>query len=106
MSAVSRTLDVNIPHQLGRAEARRRIAEGFARLDPAALGFQQITVDNQWHGDTLDLSLSAFGQQIRGTATVGEENVRVQVVLPWLLARLADKLRPQVKAQTERLLGK
>ena len=50
---------VNIPHELGRAEARRRIDEGAGRLTSqiGAVG----EMKQEWRGDVLHFSLVAIG---------------------------------------------
>jgi hypothetical protein len=102
---MAQTMDVRIPHRLGKAEAKQRLALGLAKIDPAALGLQQVRLTNQWDGDTLDLELGAFGQVARAVATVDEEEVRLSITLPWLLARIAETLRPKVKQQVQKLLA-
>ena len=60
---MSKPVVVNIPHELGRAEARRRIDEGVGRLTSqiGAVGELQ----KAWEGDTLAFSLQAIGQKRR-----------------------------------------
>lgn len=81
-------LVVTIPHRLGKQEALARIKGGLGRAEQEfawALRFDE----QRWEGDTLHVRLSAMAQHAQGSITVGEENVRVEVTLPWLLARFA-----------------
>ena len=102
-------LNVSVPHKLGRAEARRRVASGLGRASGSPL---PITIREKWQDgaedDRLDFTAEALGQTLAGWAVVGEERVELNVKLPWLLAKLAAKLRPQLeqlgagRAQTPR----
>lgn len=81
-------LVVTIPHRLGKQEALHRIKSGLGRAEGEfawALRFDE----QRWEGDTLHFRISAVGQRAVGSIAVGEENVRVEVMLPWLLARFA-----------------
>ena len=81
-------LIVTIPHRLGKQEALHRIKSGFGRAESEfawALHFDE----RRWDGDTLHFRISAVGQHATGSIAVGEESVRVEVMLPWLLARFA-----------------
>ena len=51
-----------------------------------------IAVQEQaWMGDNLQFRLSALGQVASGTIDVGDDHVRLEVTLPWLLAQLAER---------------
>ncbi len=81
-------LVVVIPHKLGQAEATRRLKEGIgrARTEFARL----LTIDNEkWDDNRLSFSARALGQSAAGTIDVGEASVRLEVTLPWLLAKFA-----------------
>jgi hypothetical protein len=52
-------ITVSIPHQLGRAEARRRIEAGFAKIIhqlPGSAG----TCSERWDGDRLTFGVAAI----------------------------------------------
>lgn len=81
-------LVVTIPHRLGKQEALHRIKSGLGRAEGEfawALRFDE----QRWEEDTLHFRISAMAQHASGSIAVGEENVRVEVMLPWLLARFA-----------------
>jgi putative polyhydroxyalkanoate system protein len=94
----------SIPHQLGRAEARRRIEQ---QLDVATQQFSGMVqrLDHRWEGDTLHFTLVAMGQSVSGLCFVEEEVVRLEVELPWMLAMLAGSVRQQIETQGRQLLG-
>ena len=98
-------LIVNIPHRLGKDEALRRIKSGLgrARAEFAAL----LTIENEvWSGDRLTFSASALGQRASGIIDVGEQAVRLEVTLPWLLARFAHAVQRVVGQKGQLLLDK
>jgi hypothetical protein len=70
-------LTASTPHQLGRAEAKRRIQEhiGIVRRQQGAM---LANLQETWKGDTLDFAASALGQSITGQLTV-DEQVRLYV---------------------------
>jgi putative polyhydroxyalkanoate system protein len=96
-------LTVSIPHQLSRAEAKRRIQEQIAHVQQQ-YGGMVGPVEQAWEGDTLDLTLSAAGQTVAGRLMVEDQAVRVEVALPWMLSLLAGKVQQQVEEQGRRLL--
>lgn len=100
---MSKPVTITIPHQLGAAEARRRIEEGFGQLLSQAGGMVK-DVQKAWAGDTLTFSAQAMGQPISGALTVFDQSVRMDIVLPGLLGMIAGKITGQVKKQGALLL--
>lgn len=81
---MAQPLIVDLPHRLGREEARRRIAGGTGRLtDHLPPG---ADVSSEWSGDVLDLRVSAMGQEVSARIDVQEAIVRVEMVLPAALS--------------------
>jgi len=93
---------VEIPHELGRAEARRRIEEGLGRLTGQISGVGELT--HNWQGDVLAFSLQAIGQTVRGTIAVEERIVRLQVELPGIFAMVANKVKGRLRDEGQLLL--
>jgi hypothetical protein len=88
---MGKPLTVTIPHALGAAEAKRRISEGMDRLRQQYAS--QITrADIAWQGDRAELKVGALGQTIDARVDVGEDALRIEVDLPWLLQKLARPL--------------
>lgn len=102
---MSKPVTITIPHQLGAAEARRRIEEGFGQLIGQA-GGMLTNVQKAWAGDTLNFSAQAMGQTISGALFVMDQSVRMDLVLPGLLGMIAGKITGQVKQQGQLLLEK
>lgn len=98
---MNRPICVTLPHQLGRAEARRRIEEGFADL-ARHLGGAAGALDKRWDGDRLSFELSSFGQSISGS--VADAIVTVEVQLPGFLTMIAGGVRNTLKKEGQLLL--
>lgn len=101
---MANNLTLSIPHQLTRAEARRRIQEQLARLQQQ-YGGMLGRVEERWDGDTLHFAVSAAGQTVSGQAFVEDQAVRLEVVLPWMLAMLAGPVQQAIEKQGTALLG-
>ena len=102
---MSKPLVVSIPHRLGKDEAIRRLKSGVAEIRTR---FTQIfTISEEtWDGDHLQFRISALGQMVSGSINVAEDNVRLEVVLPWLLAKLAETLQPLIRREGTLMLEK
>jgi hypothetical protein len=81
-------LIVVIPHSLGQAEATRRIREGIGRARGEFAKLLTIE-DERWEENRLSFSAKAMGQRAMGFIDIGEASVRLEVTLPWLLAKFA-----------------
>lgn len=104
---MSRPITVSIPHELGREEARRRIEAGFGSLgEQLGTGGLRMTFTERWEGDRLHFTGRTLGQTVSGRVDVMEDAVQVEVILPRLLAALAEKVRGRLAAQGTRLLEK
>lgn len=99
---MSKPVVVNIPHELGRAEARRRIDEGVGQLTAqiGAIG----DLEKEWTGDVLHFSLQAIGQTVSGTIGVDDREVRLEVRLPGIFAMIAGKVKGRLREQGQILL--
>lgn len=102
---MSKPLVVVIPHQLGLAGARTRLATGIGALKEK-FGDKVTSVDDRWTGDHLDIDVKALGQSVSAGLDVGEESVRVEVQLPWMLAMIAEKARGYIEKEGQLLLEK
>ncbi|HEY0833664.1 MAG TPA: polyhydroxyalkanoic acid system family protein [Azospirillum sp.] len=102
---MSKPLTVTIPHQLGRQEAKDRIERGLGQVR-SQLSSLQASVEESWTDDRLDFRLSALAQTIAGRIDVDEREVRVEVDLPWLLAKLGEKLTHRIRQQGMLMLEK
>jgi len=103
---MSTPLTISIPHRLGKAEALRRIQAGFGRMrggDLSAL----ISVDQEeWSGDTVRFQMRGLGQVATGAIEVLDDSLRVEVTLPWLLQRFAERLMPALRKEATLMIEK
>ena len=102
---MSKPLIVLVPHQIGRAEARRRLQNGVAELK-RKFGDKVTSVDEIWSGDHVDLTVRALGQSLRAALDVEQDHVKVEVQLPWMLAMLAEKAKGFIGREGQLLLGR
>ena len=100
---MERPIEVDLPHKLGREEARRRIANNVHKLaDHIPGGTAQV--QSQWHGDVLDLSVQAMGQAVDTAIEVQDAIVRVRVKLPGLLGMFARPIEAALQKKGGLLL--
>ena len=102
---MSKPLIVEIPHQLGREEARRRLETGIGQLK-AKFGDKLSSVDERWSGDHLDVVVKALGQVVSAGLDVEADHVRLEMQLPWMLAMLAEKAKGFIRKEGQLLLEK
>lgn len=95
---------VVIPHELGKAEARRRIDEGVGKMIHQ-FG-QGVKLTRAWDGDRLAFSAKVVGQAIAGRLDVAEDAVRMEVELPPFFAMIADKVKGRLKKEGQLMLEK
>lgn len=95
-------LSIDLPHSLGRAEARRRIENGTGSLGrhlPAG-----ATVQSGWAGDRLNLSISMMGQDVSAAVDVQDSLVRVEIVLPPALGFFRPLIEAGIRKGGEQML--
>lgn len=102
---MSKPLIVSIPHNLGKAEALRRLHGGMGSLK-SQFGDKIASIDESWNGDRMDFHVGALGQHVSGSIDVMEEQVRVEVQLPWILAMVAEKAKTFIQKQGTLMLEK
>jgi putative polyhydroxyalkanoic acid system protein len=102
---MSETVTLMIGHRLGKVEAVRRLKEGFARTN-GHLGPMIAMEQETWEGDTLRFRMRALGQTAAASIEVLEDALRIDVSLPWLLAKAAKRLLPVLHKEASLLLEK
>ncbi|WID99026.1 polyhydroxyalkanoic acid system family protein [Bosea vestrisii] len=101
---MKRPVTITISHSLGRDVARRRLQGGVGKVRDKLGGFGMQLVEESWQGDTLQFGVAALGQTISGKIEVEDALVRVEVMLPLMLAIFAEKLKLGVEKQAQILL--
>lgn len=100
---MNKPIHVDLPHQLGRDEAKRRIAANIGSLEKHIPGGTQ-RVDTEWEGDTLKMSVQAMGQSVDTEILVEETRVRCELVLPGMLAMFAGPIEAVLQQKGSDLL--
>jgi hypothetical protein len=103
--SMSQPLIVSIPHRLGREEATRRIKAGLANARTNYSSLLTIQ-EERWAGERLAFNVSALGQRATGLIDVADDHVRLEVTLPWLLAKVAEKITPVIRKEGTLMLEK
>src|SRR5215207_3831987 len=93
---MSKPLVVSIPHQLGKDEAIRRLKGGLGHLKEKTDG-KLAAVEDSWSDNRADFRLAVLGQTASG---------KLEVQVPWLLAMVAEKVRPLIEKQGHLMLEK
>jgi len=95
---------IDIAHQLGRVEAKRRIASRVGDLAGKIPG-GMARVDSSWPADNrMQLDVGAFGQRVNAALDVEEEKVRVTIDLPPALSFMSGIIASTVRERGEDFL--
>lgn len=103
---MARPIAISIPHNLGKAEARSRIANGFDQMKEQMAAASVSNIQQAWAGDRLNFNAQAMGQSFPGAIDVGEQDIKIEVALPGLLGMFAGKIAGKLKQQGTLLLEK
>ena len=98
-------LVVSLPHRLGKQEATHRLKTGLG--DARANYGQLLAIEEEiWSGDSVQFRVRALGQSANGKIDVFDDHVLLEVTLPWLLAKFAEKLVPAIRKEGVLMLEK
>jgi hypothetical protein len=101
---VAEPLVITIPHKLGKEEALRRVKPALGK---ASESFPVLKVEEEvWSGERMDFRVRAFGQVAAGNVQVGEDRVRLEVTLPWLLHKFGETVQKTIGGRGRILLEK
>ena len=78
---MAKPLVINIPHQLGREEAKRRLERGFGQIREQ-IGGKALAFEERWEGESLHFAAGAFGQRVSGRADVLERAFGLSLTFP------------------------
>ena len=99
---MSQPVSVDVPHNLGAAEAKRRIQANLPRLDgklPAG-----ATVTPRWEGERLRLDVAMLGQQVEAGLEIFDNRVCITVLLPAALAFFGEAVKAGLRQSGAALL--
>lgn len=84
-------ITVQIPHKLGRADAKQRLEKGVDKLTSFIPG--STVTEHHWDGDTLAFTVQAMGQKVAAKLDVFDDRVRAVLDLPPMLAVFGNKAK-------------
>ena len=99
---MSQPIDVDLPHSLGKDEARRRIANNIHKLEQHIPG--GANVQSAWNGDQLHLNIAAMGEAVNATIDVLEKKVHLKVLLPGMLGMFGGLVQAALQRKGNVLL--
>ena len=99
---MTQPIDVDLPHNLGKDEARRRIANNIHKLQEHIPGGAQVK--SGWSGDQLNLQVAAMGEAVNATIDVMENKVHLKVLLPGMLGMFAGIVQATLQKKGSVLL--
>ncbi len=102
---MSQPLVVSLPHRLGKQEATRRLKTG---LGNARANYGQLLAieEETWTDNSVQFRVRALGQSANGKIDIFDDHVLLEVTLPWLLAKFAEKLVPAIRKEGVLMLEK
>lgn len=103
---MAKPVSITVSHDLGRDAAVARLRNGIDLIRDKLGMVKMQLVEEDWQGDTLQFGVAALGYTVRGKLEVEEALVRVEMMLPWMLAVFAEKLKLGVEKQGRILLEK
>ena len=99
---MSRPLVVDLPHNLGAAEAKRRMQNGIGGLtDHLPAGAQ---VSSGWTGDRMNLSVTVMNKKVDASIEAQDNLVRVEMLLPAALSFFAKPIEALLRRKGGKLL--
>jgi putative polyhydroxyalkanoate system protein len=99
---MTQPIEVDLPHNLGKDEARRRIANNLHKLEQHIPGGAKV--QSGWTGDQLNLEVAAMGQQVTAEIDVEETKVRLKVLLPPMLGMFSGLIQGALQKKGSVLL--
>lgn len=100
---MSSPITVDLPHNLGAEEAKRRMQGGIGKLKDHIPG-GAAEVRSGWEGDRMNLLVQAMGQEVNAKIDVHETLVRVEVVLPPMLSFFGKQIEGLLKSKGGQML--
>ena len=99
---MTQPIDIDLPHNLGKDEARRRIANNIHKLQEHIPG--GAAVQSGWTGDQLNLQVAAMGEAVNAVIDVQETKVHLKVLLPGMLGMFSGIVQAALQKKGSVLL--
>ncbi len=98
-------MQVTVPHDLGRAEAKRRLEAGLPKLEQHIPGGGSLTSDIV-SDSRLMLVISAMGQKVPVDIAIMDDRLDADVSVPPFLKMMQGQIGDFVKVSAEKMLHK
>lgn len=93
---------VTVPHKLSREQVRERLRTHAHELAGNVPGAQ---VDTSWADDNrMNLTVSAMGQKLQGAIDIEDDQVVIDLDLPFALSFVEPMIAVQIREQGQKLL--
>ena len=99
---MTQPIDVDLPHNLGKDEARRRIANNVHKLEEQSPGGAKV--QSGWTGDQLNIQIAAMGESVNATIDVMDTKVHLKVLLPGMLGMFSGLVQAALQKKGSVLL--
>jgi hypothetical protein len=96
-------IDVDLPHKLGKEEAKRRLGSNIHKLTDFIPG-GTARATSRWEGDTMKLSVAAMGEAIEADLTVYDDRVHCHFSLPGMLGMFAQPIAAMLQSKGSDIL--
>src|SRR5260221_11250599 len=99
---MTQPIDVDLPHNLGKDAARRRIANNVHKLEQHIPGGARV--QSGWTGAQLNLNVTAMGEAVNATIDVMDSKVHLRVALPGMLGMFSGLVQAALQKKGGALL--
>jgi hypothetical protein len=99
---MNKPIAIDLPHNIGAEEAKRRMRNGIGRLKDHIPGGGHV--ESGWEGDRMNLRVQAMGQEVSGHIDVHETKVRVELMLPAMLSLFAGQVEGLLRSKGAEML--
>jgi hypothetical protein len=100
---MANTITINVPHNLGIETAKKRLAERIEALQREYVD-KVAQSEVTWAGDVATIRVAALGQTATARMTVLADMLRIEVDLPWLLAKLSGGIQDFISRNAKDVL--
>ncbi len=97
------SLTVQVPHQLGQADAQARLQNFFSSNQDAVNG-KVTDLEQSWTGHILDYAFKTLGMKISGKLEVEPDSVKVVTQLPLAAMLVKGMIETQLRENLTKVL--
>jgi hypothetical protein len=95
---------VEVTHQLGAAEAQRRL-ENFVADVQQRFADRVSEVSGAWNANVLDFSMKSFGMTFSGKIFVEDDRVRVEGQMPFAAIAFRGRIEQEIAQALTQVLN-